>query len=197
MCCTQKRQWPLHIHIVILRFLNNKLNCRYMSEFLCPSPCYLIHMECHMFLRVGKVDWLPWCIFRCSYISLIIMLGQTMNNYPQLGIFSYLLFVHQSDTWIEMSRLQVANCYNIVNLTTRYLPLKGSPWPLVAFWDSGVAKGGEGGVTALNRHKNHSLKKSKSVGKLGGGVHVTFSKLKLTNKISLKRFYIWLQEEWI
>jgi hypothetical protein len=24
--------------------------------FVCPSPCYLIHVECHVFLRVVKVD---------------------------------------------------------------------------------------------------------------------------------------------
>ena len=48
--------------------------------------------------------------------------------------------------------------------------------------------GGRGGATApLNRHKNHSLKKAKSVEKLfwgGGGVHVTCSKLKLIKYVS-------------
>jgi hypothetical protein len=42
----------------------------------------------------------------------------------------------------------------------------------VSNWDtsSGVAKGGRGGATAPpNRKKNHSLKKAKSVEKLGGG----------------------------
>jgi hypothetical protein len=47
-------------------------------------------------------------------------------------------------------------------------------------------RGGEGGTTApLNRHKNHSLKKAKSVEKLlGGGVDVTCSKLKLIKYVS-------------
>ena len=38
-------------------------------------------------------------------------------------------------------------------------------------WFSGVAKGERGGATAPppNRKKNHSLKKAKSVEKLGGG----------------------------
>ena len=37
-----------------------------------------------------------------------------------------------------------------------------------------------------NRHKNHSLRKAKSVEKLGGGggVHVTCSKLKLIKNVS-------------
>ena len=45
---------------------------------------------------------------------------------------------------------------------------------------SGVAE--EGQPPPPNRHKNQSLKKSKSIEKLGGGgeIHVTFSKLKLT-----------------
>ena len=35
-----------------------------------------------------------------------------------------------------------------------------------------------------NRHKNHSLKKAKSVEKLGGGLHVTCPKLKLIKYVS-------------
>jgi hypothetical protein len=50
---------------------------------------------------------------------------------------------------------------------------------------SGVAKGGARGEDRPppNRKKN-SLKKAKSVEKLGGGVHVTSSKLKLIKYVS-------------
>jgi hypothetical protein len=45
--------------------------------------------------------------------------------------------------------------------------------------------GGDGGATAPpNRHKNHSLKKAKSVEKLVGVVHVACSKLKLIKHVS-------------
>ena len=41
-----------------------------------------------------------------------------------------------------------------------------------------------------NRHKNHSLRKAKSVEKLGGGgVHVTCSKLKLIKYVSTEEIY--------
>ncbi len=47
----------------------------------------------------------------------------------------------------------------------------------------GVAKGGQGGATAPPiAKKNRSLKKAKSVEKWGGGVHVTFPKLKLIKR---------------
>jgi hypothetical protein len=49
---------------------------------------------------------------------------------------------------------------------------------------SGVAKGGRGGATAPPNRKKHSLKKAKSVEKLGGGVHVTSSKLKRIKYVS-------------
>ena len=52
---------------------------------------------------------------------------------------------------------------------------------------SGVAKGGRGGQLPPppQSQKNHSLKKAKSVEKLGGGgVHVTCSKLKLIKYVS-------------
>jgi hypothetical protein len=52
---------------------------------------------------------------------------------------------------------------------------------------SGVAKGGgrEVATAPPNRKKKHSLKKAKSVEKfLGGGVHVTSSKLKLIKYVS-------------
>jgi hypothetical protein len=55
-------------------------------------------------------------------------------------------------------------------------------------WRSGVAKEGGGGEEGRppppNRHKNHSLKKAKSVEKLGEGVHVTCSKLRLIKYVS-------------
>ena len=45
--------------------------------------------------------------------------------------------------------------------------------------------GGDGGATVPpNRHKNHSLKKAKSVEKLVGVVHVACSKLKLIKHVS-------------
>ena len=46
---------------------------------------------------------------------------------------------------------------------------------------SGVAKGGR---PPPQSQKNHSLKKAKSVEKLGGGVHVTSSKVKLIKYVS-------------
>ena len=46
--------------------------------------------------------------------------------------------------------------------------------------------GARGGDRPPNRKKKHSLKKAKSVERLGGGVHVTSPKLKLIKYIATK-----------
>jgi hypothetical protein len=57
--------------------------------------------------------------------------------------------------------------------------------PETVAYPTGARGGGGGGEPPPNRHKNHSLKKAKSVEKLGGGgLHVTCLKLKLFKYVS-------------